>query len=76
MGITAKLNNLTVAGADWAGRQFKVISDGEGHVYVQRGPDLAKNAVRTRKPRAARSSGTGTGDKVTATGGAAVTEHA
>jgi hypothetical protein len=36
MGITAKLSNLTAKGGDWAGRRYKVVSDGEASVYVQR----------------------------------------
>jgi hypothetical protein len=48
MSITAKLNNLTPKGGAWAGRQFKVISDGEKFVYVQRGEDNKAPVERRR----------------------------
>jgi hypothetical protein len=66
MSITAKLNNLTPKGGKWEGRQFKVVSDGEKFVYVQRAPDNANPVVRKRgngggrrKAVAAAASGTG-----------------
>lgn len=40
MGIVTKLNNLTVKGREWAGRNFDVVSDETGeNVYVVRTPD-------------------------------------
>lgn len=81
MNITAKVNNLTYAGAPWAGRQYKVMSDGEEFVYVQRGEDLPKNKHRQRKvrqPNAPRQAAQADADGATTTvsGGAVVTENA
>jgi hypothetical protein len=72
MSITAKLNNLTPAGAPWAGRQYKVVSDGARYVYVQRGPDLTAPVVRNRRGGGRKPAGnTSVEDS-----GAKVTEHA
>lgn len=60
MSITAKLNYLTPQGGDWAGRQFKVISDSERYVYVQRGEDLKGNKIPVRSRRGGRPAGSGT----------------
>ncbi len=49
MSITAKLNNLTPKGGEWAGKVFKVISDGEQYVYVQRFKNLAEDQIVERK---------------------------
>lgn len=65
MSITAKLNNLTPKGGDWEGRTFKVVSDGEGSVFVQRGPDRRGNDIPTRARR-----GGGRKPATAATGGA------
>lgn len=82
MNITAKLNNLTYAGAPWAGRQYKVMSDGEEFVYVQRGDDLPKSKHRQRKVRQARSEtpseagqDVAQGETVSVEGGAIVKER-
>lgn len=82
MSITAKLNNLTPRGGDWEGRTFKVLSDGERYVYVQRGPDLKGGDIPERK-RAGRRSGTAVAAEAVASGevtseqsGTLVTEHA
>jgi hypothetical protein len=51
MSITAKLNNLTVKGADWEGHTYRTVSDGESHVYVQRGPDAKAADIRVPNRR-------------------------
>jgi hypothetical protein len=66
MSITAKLSNLTPKGAPWAGRQFKVLNDGEGSTYVQRAPDLKKADIKERK----RGSGGGRPKKTETVAGA------
>jgi hypothetical protein len=77
MNITAKLNNITVQGAEWEGRVYRVVSDGEDSVYVQRGDDLARKDIRARpvrtgrKPNAAKA-----GQTTSAKNGALVTENA
>lgn len=51
MSITAKLSNLTCKGGAWAGRTFDTVSDpeeGDGVVYVQRGPDTKTPKERKR----------------------------
>lgn len=84
MSITAKLNNLTPRGGDWEGRTFKVISDGERYVYVQRGNDLKGKDIPERK-RSGRRAGTtaeqaseavASGETVSEKAGTLVTEHA
>lgn len=83
MSITAKLNNLTPKGGDWEGRQFKVVSDGEAFVYVQRGTDLKGNAipVRARRGGARKASAekaataVASGETAEVSGGAVVTTH-
>ena len=55
MSMVAKLNNLTPKGAAWEGRQYKVISDGEAFVYVQRGEDVKEAPVRQRRGGGRRS---------------------
>lgn len=79
MSITAKLNNLTPKGGDWEGRTFRVVSDGEANVYVQRGEDAKGNAIRVpnrrgggRRPAAAASGAAVS----TAKSGATVTANA
>jgi len=64
MQITAKLNNLVPKGAPWEGRTYKVLSDGENGVYIQRGED-AKEAVERKR-------GNGGGRRKAATGSEAV----
>lgn len=49
MSITAKLNNLTPKNGKWEGRQFRVVSDSEKYVYVQRAEDLKGAAIVERK---------------------------
>lgn len=75
MSITAKLNNITVKGQAWAGRTFRVASDGEGHVFVQRGEDAKAPRVAQRRtgggPKPAGSKTTQAAD-----GKALVTENA
>lgn len=76
MSITAKLNNLTPKGAPWEGRQFKVISDGESNVYVQRGEDTKNAPVRERRGggrKPATASGSDSEKSTTVEGGAVVT---
>jgi hypothetical protein len=46
MGVTAKLTNVTIKGAAWAGRTYKVAGDGEGYVYVQRGQDGTAKTIK------------------------------
>jgi hypothetical protein len=75
MSITAKLNNLTPAGGDWAGRTFKVASDGETTVYVQRGED-GEAVVRNRRGGGKGNRKAATADATTVVKGAKVTEHA
>ncbi len=56
MGITTKLNNVTMKGREWAGRVFDTASDDTGEfVYVARLPDT--DAPRTRKAPSPRSAG-------------------
>lgn len=50
MGITAKLSFLTCKGGEWEGKDFKVVSDGEEFVYVQRGPNLKGDDIKVRNP--------------------------
>jgi hypothetical protein len=83
MQIVAKTNHITAKGGEWEGRAYKVVSDGESTVYVQRGEDsaeartIARGAdTKERKPRASKGA-----DKALAKGrthlegGALVTEH-
>lgn len=74
MAITAKVNNITVKGAPWEGRVYRVISDGVDSVYVQRGDDLKASAIRERKARGPRSKASAPAANVsTAKDGALVT---
>jgi hypothetical protein len=76
MSITAKLNNLTPKGAPWEGRQYKVISDGEGYAYVQRGENTKSAPVRARRGggrRPANATPSNASKETTVEGGAVVT---
>ena len=78
MSITAKLNNLTPKDGAWEGRTYRVVSDGERFVYVQRGNDEKNPPVRARRGGGRRSTSASTGgsSKTTVEGGAVVTENA
>lgn len=74
MGITAKLNNLTPKGGEWAGRSFDIANDGAGHVYVQRGEDVTP--VERSRGGGGRRKASATGKTTVAESGAKVTEAA